>query len=209
MNKFSKNKSDKLRGGERQIVEILWTGGFDSTFRIIQLSRCDVAIQPYYMSDNRKSEENELNAIKSITESLKAHESTRCIFLDLIIVGVEDRQNDPVIQKAWAELRKTDFFGSQYEWLASFASNHKGIELSIHEDDKAVILIKKYGNLKKCTDPVLGDYEMIDREKSNKNIEILFGNYHLPLVSWTKLQMKEFYEKNNYSHIMDMTWFCR
>ena len=57
-------------GGGNKIVEIFWTGGFDSTFRIVQLSRCNVTIQPYYISDNRKSEKNELKAIEQITNIL-------------------------------------------------------------------------------------------------------------------------------------------
>ena len=36
-------------------VKVLWTGGFDSTFRVTQLSRMDVEIEPYYLSDGRLS----------------------------------------------------------------------------------------------------------------------------------------------------------
>ena len=46
--------------------EVMWTGGFDSTFRICQLSRMDVVITPYYLCNNRPSEPNELNAINTI-----------------------------------------------------------------------------------------------------------------------------------------------
>lgn len=198
----------RWRGGGKKIVEIFWTGGFDSTFRIIQLSRCDIIIQPYYISDNRISEKNELDAIKQIILILKENSHTHCIFRDLIIVNIEERIEIPYITYAWNDLRKTDFFGSQYEWLASFAVKHEGIELSVHEDDKAVILINKYGKLKKIHDQIIGDYYIVDKSKSNQKIVALFGDYHLPLITWTKLEMKKYYLDNGYKDVMNLTWFC-
>lgn len=41
---------------EREVINVLWTGGYDSSFRIVQLSKNKVTIQPYYLSDNRKCE---------------------------------------------------------------------------------------------------------------------------------------------------------
>ena len=61
-------------------VGILWTGGFDSTFRISQLSRCDVEIQPVYVYNNdRKSRQYELNAISEIPTAVAANETTNAI----------------------------------------------------------------------------------------------------------------------------------
>ena len=206
----NETNDDKLnRGGvEYPLVEILWTGGFDSTFRIVQLSRFAVRIQPYYVSDNRKSELNELNAIRSITELLKNHKDTKCVFLDLMIVKTTDRIQNTEITNAWVELRKRDYFGTQYDWLGSFSIQHKGIELSIHKDDKAILLIEKYGALKKVSNQVIGDYWIIDEQASDPYIITLFKNYHLPLADWTKLKMKEFYLANGYVDIMNQTWFC-
>lgn len=124
------------------------------------------------------------------------------------IIKFENRKKIPDISLAWETLRKSDFFGSQYEWLACFATEHQGIELSVHEDDKAVILINKYGKLKKCNDPVLGEYNIVDRKKSDTNIVKIFGDYPLPLVSWTKLKTKEYYLANGYEDVMNLTWFC-
>lgn len=193
----------------RPVIEIFWTGGFDSTFRIVQLSRCDVRIQPYYMCDNRKSELNELNAIQSITKVLKQHKDTKCEILDLKIIKISDRIDNIEVSKAYEELRKTDFFGGQYSWLACFAIHHKGIELSIHEDDKAIKLIQKYGQLKQVNDPIIrGGYWVLDPMNSKLELKTLFENYHLPLAGWTKLKMKEFYIKYGYEEIMQKTWFC-
>jgi 7-cyano-7-deazaguanine synthase len=123
-------------------------------------------------------------------------------------VNQEDRVNAPEVTQAWNELRAKDFFGTQYDWLGCFATKHKGIELSVHEDDKAVILLNKYGKLREVSDPDIGSYWVLDEESTSKELAALFENYHLPLVHWTKVQMKEYYLQNGYADIMNQTWFC-
>ena len=51
---------------EKQTINVLWTGGLDSTCRVAQLSQMDnITIQPYYIVDpGRKSVEYELKAMK-------------------------------------------------------------------------------------------------------------------------------------------------
>lgn len=54
---------------EKGTVNILWTGGWDSTFRVVELSRMEgITIQPVYVIDpNRKSVPYELRAMDNIT----------------------------------------------------------------------------------------------------------------------------------------------
>lgn len=127
------------------IVEIFWTGGYDSTFKICQLSKLKISIHPFYMSDKRQSEEYELNAINSIRDKLINNPDTKAKIEPIIYVSTEERITDHDVTQAFKNLLKKDFMGSQYEWLGTFALNHKGIELSIHKDDKAIALINKHG----------------------------------------------------------------
>lgn len=70
--------------------EIFWTGGFDSTFRVVQLSRLPIRIQPVFCTgvatDIRKSQFYELRAIKRITELLRQKPETKAEILPLKIV---------------------------------------------------------------------------------------------------------------------------
>lgn len=160
------------------------------------------------MSDKRSSESYELNAIESIMNILQKHSETRCTFRPLIIVDMKERIENNEITQAYNRILKHDFIGSQYDWLARFAIGHKGIELAVHQDDKAVLLINKYGKLKKVVDDNIGDYYVLDKEKTDKDVYTLFGNYHLPLVYLTKLDMKQYYIQNGYEDVMEKTWFC-
>lgn len=200
-------KTEEKQGGGKT-VEVLATGGFDSTFRLIQLSKCNVDIQLFYLSDNRKSEINELNAISKIVDILKLNKNTRCTFRTLKVINMNERISDSTITEAYERILKKDFFGTQYDWLGRFATVHKGIELSIHKDDKAMQIINKYGRLVKVTDSIIGDYYIIDRERSEPDLIKLFGNYNFPLADYTKLQMKNYYLEYGYKEIMDLTWFC-
>ena len=188
-------------------ISIFWTGGYDSTFRICQLSRKKVTITPYYLSDDRASEQMEIKAINVIRDKLISNPNTIATINPLQYVSKESRKADSNVTDAFNRLLKLDFMGSQYEWLGIFALEHPGIELSIHKDDKAIALIHKHGTLKLQSDEY-GDYYVIDKDKSEKDLITVFGNQHFPLANYTKLQMKQEYISMGLSDIINDTWFC-
>lgn len=189
-------------------INLLWTGGWDSTYRILQLFKKEVIIQPYYLLDNRKSEEQELQAISTITELIKAHPETNCILKELITAKVADIPKDAEITTSFKNLLKTDFFGSQYDWLARFSKNIHNLELTIHEDDKACVIINKHGGVHKKNSDLKGTYFELDTAVSSADLINVFGNYHFPLLKITKLEMKKYAEDSGLMDIMNTTWFC-
>lgn len=193
---------------EKRIIPIFWTGGYDSTFRVVALSRCEVSIQPIYMSDNRPSEKQELNAIEEITSLLIKHPDTKATILPLKIIGYNEREDDKEYREAYDRIYQKDFVGPQYIWLGVFAEKNPNIEMSIHKDDKAISIILKYGKLKKINDTLIGDYYVVDKENSPEDIAKLWGNLHFPLVYITKKEMRDFYNKYGYSEVASKTWFC-
>ena len=194
----------------KKTVEIFWTGGYDSTFRVLQLSRLPIKIRPYYLSDNRKSEQNELSAINNITAILKGRKETQCEILPLEIISKSQRIADETITAAFQRLLKLGKIGSQYEWLGWFAKDHKGIEISVLNSPGTHlhIIIEKLGCFQLVTDEIIGDYYIIDREKSHKDLCDVFEDFHFPLFNMTKLEMKDYYLKWDCKEIMKLTWFC-
>lgn len=157
-------------------VRILWTGGFDSSFRMIQLSRMNVTIQPYYLSDNRASENNELTAIQEITSDIVSHPGTKCTILPLIKLDVSDVEPDEEITKAYQRLREETAIGSQYDWLARFAKTVPNLELCLEkaESSKAYNCIKRFGSLKRIADGEVA-YYIIDKNKSTNDLMNIFS----------------------------------
>lgn len=192
----------------KKAIEILWTGGFDSTFRVVQLSMLPVIIQPYYLSDQRPSENMELNAIEEISKIIRMKPATHCEILPLKYIKECERIIAKEISESYRQIRKNHYLGSQYDWLGCFASNHRGIELTIEKDDIATKLINKLGRLLIVTDEFYGNFYIINTENSPKEIISLFENFHFPLADMTKLEMKSKYIEWGCEDIMNLTWFC-
>lgn len=189
----------------KKTVEIFWTGGYDSTYRVVELSRRDITIQPYYLSDNRLNEKYELGAIKRITKLIKNHPDTKAELLDTVVIPVDSRpEAQPKIRDAYNRIFAKNWLGNQYVWLAEFAIGHKGIELSIEKGTNPVKLINANGGFKKLAD---GSYA-VDEAITNADYLELFGNFTMPLLDVTKLDMKEFFKAHGYDEIMKATWFC-
>ncbi|MFZ0281126.1 MAG: hypothetical protein WAL29_05720, partial [Bacteroidales bacterium] len=197
---------------EKPLVKIFWTGGYDSTFRMVQLSRSDLTIQPYYLCDDQRcSEKNELKAITTITADIEKHPETKCTILPLLKFRIDAFKPDKSICEAYGRLHKLTSIGPQYQWLAEFAKTNQGIELCLEKagNGRAYNCIRNYGAIKRMKE---GDllYGVIDPEQSNEDLIRIFGNFHLPLPLFetTKLEMREEYIGMGFGETMYRTWFC-
>lgn len=135
---------------DKPIINILWTGGMDSTFRVCQLSFEEVTIQPYYILEERLSTEREINAIKKITAALIKRESTKCTLNPIKYVKRDSLKEDNSIAKAWESLSRRFNLGSQYEYLSRCA-NQIGERLEVCVENshrsKACRTLKEVGVL--------------------------------------------------------------
>ena len=88
-----------------RIVNILWTGGLDSSFRVIELSQMEVIIQPYYIIDPvRSSLHYELKAIETISNIIRKHPKTKAQLLNLKKIYIKDINPDKDITDAFNRL---------------------------------------------------------------------------------------------------------
>lgn len=193
---------------DNHIVEILWTGGFDSTYRAWKLSRMPVTVRSYYVSDDRKTEENECSAVDKVIEILERDPRTKCTFERPVRIKKSERKFVKTIHDIYMDVIRNDFLGSQYDWLAAFATDHRGVELCVHVDDKAILYINKYGKLLECEDEITGRYAVVDKENSSKDVVMLFGDYRLPLFDLTKVEMRRQFIEEGCREILETTWFC-
>lgn len=194
-------------------VNVLWTGGYDSSFRMVQLSKMDVTIQPYYLSDNRKSEKNELNAIKEITNDINKNDETKCDILPLKIYNVSDVKEDNEITESYLNLKKHFPLGTQYDWLRRFTKeqNINGLELTIEKSKNNIAYqtIQRFGATKLINNDVV-PYRVIDENKSTEDVLKIFGEFHFPEPSFklTKQEMLTEYKKLGFENTVIKTWFC-
>ena len=81
-------------------VNILWTGGWDSTFRLCQLSRMDgVEVQPVYFCvqgySDRTNWKKEIEAQNTLLPLLRQKEETKAHILDPVRLTDKDLPQNP------------------------------------------------------------------------------------------------------------------
>jgi len=160
-------------------VNILWTGGWDSTFRCLQLILAEKKeVQPYYVIDSRrKSSEIEMGAMKKIKEHLvQKYPVSQSLLHTVIYIKLEEIDPDEEIFDAWKEIRNKRHIGSQYKWLASFCKQNQisDIELCL---DKST---SKHNFENTLT------YKLSENPVS-RSYRVIFQYFSLPLVKTSKL----------------------
>ena len=193
---------------DTHIVHIFWTGGWDSTYRIVELSRMPVTVQPVYCIDKeRRSLERERSAMNAILSALEQKPETRAEFLPIKQIDIETLPENKEITEAYKTICKTVRLGSQYEWLAKVALNFPGIETGIEkpngEFSGCFEAIDTFGKLSR-----VNDTWKIDPLASSRELCLLFGNLSFPIIMTTELEMRENIKKWHYEDVMRSIWFC-
>lgn len=200
-----------------ETVNVLWTGGLDSSYRVIELSKLAVIIQPYYIFDHaRRSIKNELRAIEAITDDIKKNSSTLADLMPVKIIYDHEIKADSEISAAWRILNKKYALGSQYDYLARFAKQ-SGLKLEVglecSERSKAYNAIKKETQLQLIELSIEGGnytaYEIIKKNSSNEGV-LMFENLLFPATLWhmTKLDEVVAYKNLGFKNSLTKTWFC-
>lgn len=189
-----------------QTINVLWTGGWDSTFRVLFASLVKgMFVIPHYIVDmGRRSSLHELQAIANVREALQGIDVNAAERIGaLAITPVTDIPDDGDITGAFQRMRARAHLGSQYDWLARYARSRglKGLELSVHVDDKAYHFLR--GKVR-ATDPggwvLCGD--MSGDEKA------VFSHFHFPLLELSKPQMRIQAEQHGFLEVLEHSWFC-
>ena len=198
------------RGGGTSLptVYIFWTGGWDSTYRIVELSRKKVVIKPIYCIDpGRGSTEYEIKAMNSISAALAACEQTLAIIEPVELIRVEDIPVNDKITRAFKSISAKVKLGSQYEWLACLAQKFCGIEIGIEkpngEFSGCVEAIAEFGNFVYDEDAYI-----VDNKSSSPECVELFGNFRFPIINTTEVQMLNNIKAWGYEDVMRLIWFC-
>ena len=189
--------------------KVLWTGGWDSTFRILDLIlNKKVSVQPYYILDeDRKSTRMELHTMDNIrTMIYQMNDKLANNLATLKIIKINNIPKNEGITQSYKVLSSQSHLGSQYDWLARYCeyNNISALELCIHNDDTVEGFIKNDVTL---VDENIDKYYILNNETTQPELSI-FSYYHYPLFDMTKLDMERCAQKSGFGHIMEETWFC-
>lgn len=196
---------------DSRCVHLLWTGGWDSTFRLLQLLlQHRVPVVPHYLEDpTRASTQIELETMARISERLRAdYPHARGLLRPLRVASVGNVAEDAEIDRALQDIREKVFIGSQYSWLPAYCKHNaiEDMELGVHVDDKVQALLRSFAM--EFQHP--GGFRSIrvDPAYSCSPEYIVFRYFSFPLFGIDKVGIGERAQAEGWSGIMDMTWFC-
>lgn len=196
-------------------IPVFWSGGWDSTFRILQLVLVKkIPVQPYYILDTeRKSMLNELEAIKKIKVEIENNfpEESKNL-LPTNFFALFSIEKNKVISDSHAAIQKKQRMGIQYEWLARFCAQQKisEMEISLELRTKAEdnIVINASGEfLIKVVKPQGMVFKISENAKGTAIFNV-FGNMIFPVIDLTKSEMFTFAQNHGFSEILTKSWFC-
>jgi hypothetical protein len=190
-----------------RVQNILWTGGWDSTFQLVRSLLSDPCdIQPFYLIDeNRSSTAMELLTMKRIKQKIRADIPARAAsLLPVRFVAVSDLLDDERIAGAFARIRKRARIGIQYEWLGRFCRQFcvSDLQLCIHRDDRAHV------PLQTVVEDLGGRNYRVAPRYAGTDEHDLFQYYSFPVFDLTKRDMQAIAQDQGFDSTLSLTWFC-
>lgn len=195
---------------ETQPLRVLWTGGWDSTFRVCMLVLVQrVPVRPYYLFvGSRKGSGLELATIQRLKRMIRAKDpAAGALILPTTIVERDELVALEHRQAQYDALLRQRFLGDQYVPLAALCDllSIDDLELCVHRDDQAhrhlaghVVPEGSAASARMRLDPTLPADAPIR----------LFEAFRFPVLDVDKLQMQALSRQHGFFEIMAATWFC-
>ena len=190
---------------DKPIVKLLWTGGFDSTYRLCELVRKGIMVAPYYvLCPGRGSISFELEAQKKILRFL-ADKGYSKLILPINYCKLDSFKIDKAIKDCYDEVIKEYSLVGQTVFLSVFSKINNGIELCNEKKNNdfnhfiknEMVLLKNE----------VGSY-VLDKDKSSSRAVLLFGNFSFPLLDKDNLKMYNDLVSWGFSEVLDLVRFC-
>lgn len=198
---------------DKATINLLWTGGWDSTFQLLQLLLIhQQRVTPFYLIDaDRQSTGAELQAMKLIKDRiLKEHPHVHKLLGSTQYFSIGDIPANSEITQAFQAILKEKEIGTQYDWLSRFCREHgiTDMQLCTHAMSQQV-----KGRFY-CKDIVLREPDdsktvsRIDPKFAGSPEDIVFGCFSFPIIGLNKTQMCAISKEQKLDSILNMTWFC-
>jgi len=191
------------------MLNLLWTGGWDSTFRLLYALIIEKQkINPFYIYfHERKSRDVEIRQMNIIMKKIKKlyPEAARNIS-NITIVSDKKLQHNKEIDNYYESLISKYHVGKQYRWLAAFAESS--------EEEYFEVAIARYFNRENSISAVLlqntvgtgGDCKL--KENLTDKDLLLFRKFKFPTLHLTKPDMEKIAREKGFMKILDDIWFC-
>ena len=195
-------------------VNLLWTGGWDSTFRLLQLVwGKGEPVQPYYLIDpQRPSLAHEIKAMYGIQAAVAAaRPEAGELIRSIHFRALDDLPPNRTISEQYRRMSVLAEPGIQYEWLARMAAAEGLTNLEIGFQAHAGQMSFWQARIRRGCAP-------IQDERGDDNYQMaanpdppelaMFGRFRFPIVQCTKMDIHAWAVAHGCDKIMNLTWFC-
>lgn len=191
-----------------EVKKVLWTGGWDSTFRVLYLVLVDKCpVQTYYIIDPfRWSLVHEFKAMSNIKRALKQKYPELCaLLLPTLYFDKTEVGENLHLSASYDGLKER--LGGQYEWLSIWADQFglSEIELVIERSDSVVGCRSVISNYLSEDE---NGYRVIDAKFKGTPVYDLFHNFSFAITDIYKVDMRRIAEEYDFLDILDLSWFC-
>lgn len=194
------------KSNNKNTVNLLWTGGWDSTFRLLQIVLEErKAVQPcYIIFKDRWSWKKEIETMGKIKKLI--HENyphTVDLIIDTFIIREEEVLEDDYLIQIFKNFKSLINFGAQYKTIVCFAEQFKMDNLELG--------IKKHGRIYKQIKPYIlktNSAYRIDNNRVPDKIYDFYKYFTFPLFAYSDKEMVEIASTNGWQNILGITWIC-
>lgn len=187
------------------VVNLLWTGGWDSTFRLLQLVLEEkTRVQTHYVLDERSSLQEELEAMRRIRHAvLDRDEGNRLLFPPTLMYDYGQFSRSPFIQKIYKQATERMTIAPQYLRLANVAEQigWYDMEMCLVRGESTTLKRELFVSVPECNeDP--------EPTLSGSDVASLFRYASFPLLGWSKVDIVNAAEEAGHLDILQEAWFC-
>lgn len=196
-----------------KVTNLLWTSGWESTYRILDLVLMQQReVQPYYIiSRSRKSCQVEIQTMEVLKGLIFAKSpAAKQLILPTIFKERSEISPNEHISNQYKRLASIYHLGDQYEYLARFAEEAgiDDLELCVNRETRRAGCFTTliYPDLIKEVDGKGFNFKATDKP-ANPDL-MLFKYFRFPIYHLSKLDTRRLSVENGFIDIMKKTWFC-
>jgi hypothetical protein len=186
-----------------ETVNLLWTAGYDSTFRLLSLLAAGRTVRPLYVVDHdRPSFPHELRRMAELRRLIEAWPGSAGRLLPLDVRLRADFPVAPDIRAAFEAVAAEAHVGSQYPWLAQVCRDlgfgTGAVELCMVRHEPPTPLQRA----------IFADPHALPPRLRTDAARVLFAAYSFPTLGLGKADIRAEAARAGFTAILERTWFC-
>ncbi len=187
---------------------VLWTGGWDSSFRILQLlfESDDIVAPVYFVNPLRRSLRHEVRAMDTISARARHRNASFDARLrPTTFVDISRIPEVPDVTDALRRSRTGGFLGPQYDYIARYVRTepaHGPLELCLERDCRPHVVMRE------MLEPAGPHIYQVAEAHRGTEVGMVFGGMQFPVLDWSKQEMGARASHGGYRDILEKAWFC-